>query len=405
MSPPLPDPARSPVRDLLAESAFLRLWAAGGLTNAMRWVEMLVSGLYAYELTGSAFAVSVVLVARAVPMLMAGAVAGALADALDRRRLLMCGQAATALGAMTIATLSATGHLALWHLFLNGLLGGLAWTNELATRRRMVVEAAGPQRIVQAVAFDTTTGSTTRMIGPLAGGILYQAIGLTAAYAIAAVLYVGAFALVAGVVHRQARRALLPRRLVADVAEAVRIARGMPVLRLVLGVTIAMNVFGYSYTAILPAFGAVAFAADPVEIGMLAAAEPLGALLAGLGIALRRGAPPGRGAFAAGSAGMLVLLICAAQAPHLPLAVALLMVGGCGTAMFSSLQTGLVMMEAPPEARSRFLGLTTTCIGTGPLGVVATGALADAFGPRAAIATMAAAGLAMVVLVVAFTRR
>jgi MFS family permease len=397
-------PDRSPIRDLLADASFLRLWSAGGLTNSMRWVEMLVSGLFAYEITGSAFAVSLVLMSRALPMLAAGALAGAVAESLDRKRLLMAGQAATAAGAIAIAILAATGQLTLWHLFLNGLLGGLAWTNELATRRRMVAEAAGPNRIVQAVALDTVTNSTTRMVGPLAGGLFYQTVGVTAAYAIAATVYLVALVLVAGVVHRQERRVLVPRRLAADVVEAARIALAHPILRLVLGVTIAMNVFGFSYTAILPAFGAIAFQASPVEIGLLAAAEPFGALLAGLGLAFRRGAPPGRLTLLLGSGGFLVVLMLAAMAPGLTLAALLLLAGGMGTAAFASLQTGLVMMQAPIEARSRILGLTTTCIGMGPVGVLLVGALADGIGPRAAIAAMAAAGLAALAVVAAATR-
>lgn len=405
MSAPAPDPDRSPVRDLLADAAFVRLWGAGGLTNSMRWVEMLVSGLFAYELTGSAFAVSLVLMSRALPMLTAGALAGAIAESLDRKRLLMAGQALTAVGAIAIAALAATGQLALWHLFLNGLLGGLVWTNELATRRRMVAEAAGPERIVQAVAFDSMTNSTTRMVGPLAGGIFYQTVGVTAAYVIASAVYVVAFLLVAGVVHRQERRVLIARNLLPDVAAAAGIAWRHPALRLVLGVTVTMNVFGFSYTAILPAFGAIAFEASPVQIGLLAAAEPFGALLAGLALALRRGRPPGRVAFAVGSAGFLVVLAAAALAPSLPVAALLLMLGGLGTAAFASLQTGLVMMEAPIEARSRILGLTTTCIGMGPFGVLVVGALADGFGPRLAIAAMALVGLAVLGAMALLARR
>ncbi len=402
MTAPAPD--RSPIRDLLADGAFLRLWCAGGMTNSMRWVEMLVSGLFAYQLTQSAFAVSLVLMSRALPMLTAGALAGAVAESLNRKSLLMAGQAATATGAIVIALLAATGHLALWHLFLNGLLGGLAWTNELATRRRMVAETAGPARIVQAVALDTVTNSTTRMVGPLAGGFFFQTVGVTAAYAIAATLYLVALFLVSGVQHVQERRQLQARHLVRDVIAATRIALGHPLLRLVLGVTMAMNVFGFSYTAILPAFGSIAFSATPVQIGLLAAAEPFGALLAGIALAVRRGAPPGRLTLLIGSAGFLVVLTCAALSPSLPLAVALLVLGGIGTAAFGSLQTGLVMMHAPIEARSRVLGLTTTCIGMGPAGVLLVGALADGFGPRTAIALMAVAGLAALAAVAAATR-
>ena len=51
------EPGPAPLRDLLANPDFRRLWGAGGLTNAMLWVDMLVSGLFTYDLTGSAFSV------------------------------------------------------------------------------------------------------------------------------------------------------------------------------------------------------------------------------------------------------------------------------------------------------------------------------------------------------------
>jgi len=393
------------LRILLTDRAFLRLWGAGGMTNSMRWVEMLVSGLYTYELTRSAFAVSLVLMARALPMLLMGALSGAVAESLNRKHLLIAGQALTALGALTIAMLSAFGWLSLWHLWFNGLIGGLVWTNELATRRRMVAETAGAERIVPAIAFDTTTGSTTRMLGPMLGGVLYETLGITVAYLIAFTLYLLALTLVLSVRYTQPRRALVPRRLFAEVAEALRFALAHPALRAVLGVTLVMNIFGFSYNSILPAFGDLAFGASAVEIGFLAAAEPFGALLAGLALALRRGPQPGRRLLLWGSAAFLLVLVLAALAPKLWLAALLLVIGGLGIAAFASLQSGIVIMEAPVEARSRILGLTTTCIGTGPLGVLAVGALADAIGPPIAIASFALLGLVGVVIVTLMTRR
>ena len=209
MNAPAAEPGRSPLRTLFANPDFRRLWGAGGLTNAMRWLDMLVSGLFTFELTGSAFAVSLVLMARAVPMLLVGALAGAVAESLNRKRLLMAGQVAQVAGALAIAALSFTGALAPWHLFLNGMVGGLAWTNELATRRRMVAETAGPAHIVQAVAIDSMSASTTRMVGPLAGGLFYQTIGVTAAFLVAAACYFAALLQVRGVIHIQQPRQLV----------------------------------------------------------------------------------------------------------------------------------------------------------------------------------------------------
>ena len=107
----------------------------------------------------------------------------------------------------------------------------------------------------------------------------------------------------------------------------------------------------------------------------------------------------------AGGGFFLACLLLVALAPTLPMAVAILMLGGIGTALFAALQTALPVTQAPPEARSRVLGLVTTCIGMGPAGQLAIGALADAWGPAVAIPVMAAAGLAMVLATAAHTLR
>ena len=393
--PALTHPSGHPLARLFANPDFRRLWAVGGIANAMRWVEILASGIAAFAATGSAFAVSLLLLSRSLPLLFCGAIAGALAETLDRRRLLMAGQAATCAGTALIALLAATGHLAVWHLAAGAFLGGLVWTGEMASRRRMLTEVAGEADIVPAVATDSLTANTTRMIGPLLGGLLYEVLGLAAAYAVASLSYAVTFTLLAGVRHHQRRRRLDPRALLADIADGLRLVRRMPVLQSVILVTLAVNIFGFSVNAVLPALGTASFGATPFGIGMLTAAEPAGALLTGLVLASRRGVPLSAGLMVGGSALFLLSLMLLALAPALWLAIAALMLGGIGTALFAALQTALPVTRAPAEARSRILGLVTTCIGMGPLGALAMGGLADRWGPHLAIPAMAGLGLAL----------
>jgi MFS family permease len=394
-----------PLRRLLALPAFRRLWAVGGIANAMRWVETLVAAIWTFETTHSALAVSMVALMRALPLLLLGAAAGALAEVLDRRRLLMAGQAATCLGALVILALAATDALQVWHLAAQGFLGGLVWTGEMASRRRMLTEVAGERDVVTAVAFDSLTANTTRMAGPLLGGALYQYLGLPAAYLVAAGCYALTFALLTGVRHTQATRRFVPRQLLAEMADAVGVVRRMRVLQAVVLITMAMNIFGFCFMAVLPAFGTLAFGASPVQIGLLSAAEPAGALLTGLVMASRRGVPLSPALMLAGGGFFLLCLLLVVLAPTLPLAAAVLMLGGIGTALFAALQTALPVTQAPPEARSRVLGLVTTCIGMGPAGQLTIGALADTWGPAVAIPVMAAAGLAMVAATALHTLR
>ena len=381
---------------LLRLPDYRRVWLLGGIANAMRWLEILAGTLWVFEQTGSALAVSAVVMMRALPMLLLGAVAGALAERFDRRLVLAGLQATSAASAGVVVVLAVSGVLAPWHLMVQGLVAGLSWSGEMATRRRMVADLAPPEHIVRAIAFDTLTGSATRALGPMLGGALFQWTGLAVAVAIACGFHLVALGLVLRIrpVPRMSGAAPVS---FAGIAEAARFARGDPRLRLVLALTLVMNVFGFAYGAVLPAFGAVAFGVSGAAVGLLAAAEPFGALLGGLWLALRPGRAPGAASFVVGSGSFLVLLLVVSQTGTYWLALGLLVLGGLGTARFAALQTSIAMAAAPPAMRSRVLGLVTTCIGCSPLGVLAMGVVSEGLGVRAGMVVMAGGGLLVLV--------
>src|SRR5438046_8696082 len=76
-------------RGLLATPSYLRLWVAGGIGNAMRWLELLVAGIFTYEVTQSTILVALVTVARSLPMFFIGTMAGVIGEALNRKLLLV----------------------------------------------------------------------------------------------------------------------------------------------------------------------------------------------------------------------------------------------------------------------------------------------------------------------------
>lgn len=395
----------SPTRALLRSPDFLRLWLVGGFANAMRWLELLASGLFAYEVTGSALAVTAVVAARQLPQLFLGALAGALSEALNRKQIIMAALIVPGIVSTVLATLATAGHLALWHVALGNLLAGVMWSTEMPTRRRMVGEVAGPQRIVPAIALDSVTSAATRMIGPLLGGLAYQWLHMRGAYTVTALVqFAGAFAM-AGLVHEQATRKLALGRILPDIAEGLAYARTRPVILLVFGVTIVTNAFAFAYSGLVAPLGRSAFGVSPALVGLLAAGEPLGALIGGVLIAAGFLRLDRQTAFAGGSALFMVALIVMALSPYFWLAFLVLFVGGFGTAGFGNMQSTLMLTEAPPDMRSRLMGVVTVCIGTAPLGVLAAGVLSDHFGPRAAVMAMAGIGLAATIALAATLRQ
>jgi MFS family permease len=386
-------PPRTAMHELLTSADFLRLWLVGAFANAMRWLEVLASGLFAYEITGSALAVTAVVAARQLPQLFFGAFAGAVSEAVNRKIIVMLALTVPASVSTVLATLAHTGHLALWHVAVGNLVSGTMWATEMSTRRRMVGEVAGTHRIVPAIALDSTTSAATRMIGPLLGGFAFQWLHMSGTYTMTATIqFLGAFAM-SGLVHAQVTRPLALGRIVADIGEGLAYARTKSVLLLVFGITIVTNAFAFAYSALVAPLGLGEFHVSPSLVGLLAAGEPSGALIGGALIALGMLRMDRRIAFAGGAAFFMCALIVMALSPSYWFAVAVMFAGGFGTAGFGNMQSTLMLTEAPADMRSRLMGIVTVCIGTGPLGILAIGLLSDAFGPRHAVLIMASLGL------------
>ncbi|MGE0719250.1 MAG: MFS transporter [Alphaproteobacteria bacterium] len=386
-------------RSLLADRDFLRLWAAGGFANAVRWLEILAAGVFAFDQTGSGLMVAVVTAARTLPMLLLGAVAGAVAEAVDRKALLIAGQITIASSAATLCALALTGQIRIWHIVAGGAVSGLVWASELAVRRRMLGEVAGPLRVAQAVALDTVTSHLTRMAGPVVGGLLLESIGIGGVYLLSAVLFLSAAAVVAGLRYEQARRPLAIARIPADIAEGFATARRRPAIMAVLGVTIVMNAFGFSYTAMIPPIGRQEFGVSAALVGLLVSAEAGGGLIGGLVLASGRVQADRGPLFVGGTVLLFVCVAAAAVAPWYALALALLFVGGLGASAFATMQSTLMMTEAPAELRSRLMGILTVCIGSAPLGILAVGELSEHVGHSTAMLTMALTGLVLLAIV------
>ena len=394
--PRLASAKRPGVRALVSSPTFVRLWAIGGCVNTMRWFEVLTAALFTLDATGSGLAVAVVSAARTMPMLLLGAFAGVMSEAVNRKRVVLIGQIVAGLASATIAVLAGFGLANPWHVGVAALVSGTVWSTEMSTRRRMVGECVQGALVSRALALDTVTNSTTRLIGPMAAGAVYQATGLAGAYTVSACIYLLAVILVAGLGYQQSSRRIVLSHVPRELAEAINFARGHLIIGGVLAVTIAMNLLGFCYSALVAPIGRQVFMVSPILTGMLAGAESFGGLFGGLWLTSGGARLSGRTLMVGGSLVFLVCVILMPFAPTFTLACTLLVIGGFGSAAFANMQTSLIVLHAPPHIRSRLMGLLTVCIGMGPLGILLIGVLADRVGPMFAVDIMALAGLVAV---------
>jgi predicted MFS family arabinose efflux permease len=237
------------------------------------------------------------------------------------------------------------------------------------------------------------------------GGIAFELLGMKGAYTMSALVQFACAFAMAGLVYQQVAHELRLLEIPRQIAEGLSYAWTKPTILLVLGVTVITNAFAFAYSGLVAPLGLGEFRVSPTLVGLLAAAEPIGALIGGALIAGGVVRFDRRLTFAGGSSLFMAALVVMALSPSYWLAFAVLVLGGLGTAGFGNMQTTLMLTEAPAAMRSRLMGMVTVGIGTGPLGVLVAGALSEQWGPRTAVAFMAALGLAATVALALWLRR
>jgi predicted MFS family arabinose efflux permease len=181
----------------------------------------------------------------------------------------------------------------------------------------------------------------------------------------------------------------------ADIVSAFRALPSQPALVSVLGVTVIVNLFYFSFTPLIPVFG------DRLEVGafltsLLLSANSVGSIIGACFIA--SGLPWRRGSiYIGGSAIALCGLFVFALSGWYPLALLALITAGVGISGFATMQSVLVMVNAEDEMRGRAMGLLSMSIGVLPVSMLLLGVGADAVGPTTGVMISVVIGLLVLI--------
>jgi MFS family permease len=233
-----------------------------------------------YQQTGSSLDVGLIGLAVLGPLLLGSLAAGAIADAFDRRLLLLGSQAASVVCCLTLALLSAAGKPPLAVLYLLAALLAFVSSIESPVGNAVIPSLVGLDRVPAAAALNQILNQLSQIGGPALAGLLLAAFGIAPTYAVAC------FGFAVAVVVDLGLPSLRPLGTAATpgwgaVLEGFRFARSQPALLGTFIVDLNAMVFGMP-RALFPALAADTFMVGPAGLGLLYAAPAVGALLAAL---------------------------------------------------------------------------------------------------------------------------
>jgi MFS family permease/quinol monooxygenase YgiN len=374
---------------------FRDLWLATLVSNVGTWMQSVGAAWLMTSLSPSPVMVALVQSASIFPMFLLALPAGALADIIDRRRLLLFTQAWMTLIAAALAALTLLGATTPWLLLgltfalgLGAALNGPAW-------QAIVPELVPRSELAKAISANSAGFNVSRALGPAAGGAIVAAAGTGATFALNAISFLG----VIFVLYRWRRpgtETTLPaERMLAGIRSGFRYVRHAPALGAVLWRSGIFIFFASSLWALLPLVAKYELGGGPTVYGLLLGCFGAGAVAGAVLLPPLQRYLSGEPLIAGMTLLFAAMVAVPALVPRLDAVLAAMLLSGGAWLIIVSTFNVAIQIAVPSWVRARALALFMLIFGAGlSLGSAAWGALATHRGLQPTL-LYSAAGVAL----------
>ena len=392
LPPPVPPEARHPgflgrsvallrghgldLTPLKVSADFRRLFVGQAISEFGTQITFVAVPFQVYLETRSTAMVGLLALAEAVPLVVLPIVGGAIADAVERRRMLLVAHAVAAVLSVALAVNALLPEPKVWILFAFSILWASAYSLYSPALRAWPARLLTPDLYTSALALEVVYYQSAALTGPVLAGVLIATFGVQYAYILDAVSYLAVIVALAGM-HPSPPTAERLSVGWSAIKEGLRFLRGKQVLQGTFWIDLNAMIFGLP-VALYPAFVLDILDASPAVLGLLYSAEAFGALvvalLSGRAKHVRR-------------QGLVTIIACMCWgagivgfgfAGSLWVALLFLMLASAADMVSGLYRDAILKTVTPDEMRGRLEGISLAVVGTGPsLGNAEAGLLAS----------------------------
>ncbi len=368
---------------MLRHRDFRLLWTGQLVSSIGDQMQQIAIGWHLYLLTDSAIQVGLVGVARSIPVIALSLVGGAMADSVDRRRLLWVTNAIQIANTSVLVATTMLGVVTPHVIYAVAFIGGAASAFDAPTRQAMIPIVVPRQELANAMTLNTLLRQTSVVVGPAAGGVIIAGFGLGWTYAANALSFVAV--VVAVVLMRP-----MPRAAATGAGAWSRIAGGWayasrtPLVLLPILMESLRSVFlGTSVFVVV--YARDVFGVGPQGLGSMRSTLAVGAVMGGILLGTGRFSARPAQTMIAGYTLEGISLLSLAIAPTFTLALLIMFVQGIGNVTAEVMRNTMVQLETPDEVRGRVASLQQIATtGLPQVGQLQAGALVTGVGPHGA---------------------
>jgi MFS family permease len=380
--------SRWPVMFRALESRNFQLFFSGQLISLIgTWMQNIAQAWLVYRMTESSWLLGVVGFLGQIPVFLLAPLGGTVADRWNRQRIVIGTQTSSLILAFILAGLTLGGIVRVWEIMVLAALLGAVNAFDIPARQAFLVDMVGKENLMNAIALNSSMFNGARVIGPAIAGVLVASIGEGWCFFANGVSYI---AVIVGLLLMR----LGPREIegadsspVEHIVEGFRfVHRTGPIwaLLVLLGL---VSLVATPYSVLMPIFADQILHGGARALGVLMGAAGVGALMAALLLAMKRGLRGLSIWVAVSCAGFGASLICFAFSKNYWLSVLLLVpVGFCVMLQMASSNT-LIQSMVPDQFRGRTMAVYSMMfMGMAPLGSLLAGGLAAKIGAPWALA-------------------
>ena len=363
-------------------------------------MQMIAQSYLVFDLTGSPALLGLVNSGFAIPMLVLALFGGALADRLDRKKIIQIGQVGFLLTALAVAVTVITGAITWYHLFAASMVMGAVFSFIGPARQAMIPDLVQRQHLTNAIALNSAGMSAMTLLAPAFAGVLYAGIGPAGVYFVLAVLGLISVLVTTLLPKTEQRKAETKAKILEEIGAGISYIRRTPMVRILLALGLVTALLAMPFRFLLPIFVVDLYHRGPEAMGLLVSLMGLGALVGSLFMAQvgrwKRGLLLIATTLLTGVALLLVALL-----PFYFVALLLMLALGLGDAGRRTLNQALIMEVSEDQYRGRVMSVYMLNFALMPLGVLPAGIAAQYLGGQVAVGILAVMLLAITAVILA----
>lgn len=336
---------------------FRALWIATVVSNVGTWMHDVGAGWLMTSLSPSPLLVALVQAATTLPMFLLALPAGALADIVDRRKMLMAAQLLGLLAAALLALLTWLDLVTPQVLLAGTFVLGIAAALSAPVFQAIVPELVNKQTLPDAIALNSLGVNISRAIGPALGGVIVALAGTSAVFALNALSVVAVLAVLYTWKRPRTVHTLPPEHFFGALKAGYRYTRYSPAMRLVLVRSVGFFLFGSALWAMLPLIARRGLGLDAAGYGVLLGCMGVGAVLGAILLRRLRGTVPANTISIGATVFFALSTLALALATHTWIAGAVMFCAGLAwIGMLTSLNVA-AQMASPGWVKARALSV------------------------------------------------